>query len=101
MNPDLGKNTCFLAGVERIVDGLLNRRQESFSRIIETKQVPVLREELADGYITLFRRHRLGRGGAALGLFTCFVGARHICAFFYFDGFAVAFLGSSSAPDLA
>src|SRR2546428_4816514 len=65
---------------------LLTRRQESFSRIIEAKQVPVLREEFADGYVALFCRHRLGRDGAALWLFTCFVDVRHICVLFHFAG---------------
>jgi hypothetical protein len=86
MNPDLGNNARFLASVERIVDSLFNRRQESFSRIIEAKQVPVLRENFADGYVALFCRHRLGRDGAALWLFTGFVDVRHICAFFHFAG---------------
>src|SRR5262245_49288326 len=92
MNPDLGNNARFLASVERIVDSLFNRRQESLSGIIEAKQVPVLREKFADGYVALFCRHRLGRDGAALWLFTCFVNVRHICVFFHFAGFTLVFM---------
>src|SRR6185369_16033545 len=77
MNPNLGNNACLLAGVERIVDSLFNRRQERLSRIIEAKQVPVLREKFADGNVALFCCHRLGRYGAALWLFTCFIDIRH------------------------
>src|SRR5215471_1989756 len=86
MNPDLGDNARFLASIERIIDSLFNRRQESLPRIIEAKQVPVLREEFADGYVALFCRHRLGRGGAALWLFTCFVDVGHICVLFHLAG---------------
>src|SRR5215472_18002265 len=86
MNPDLGNNARLLASVEGIVNSLFNRRQESFSRIIEAKQVPVLREKFADGYVALFCRHRLGRDGAALWLSTCLVDVRHICVFFHFAG---------------
>src|SRR6516225_2523794 len=95
MNPDLGKSARFLASVERIVDSLFNRRQESFSRIIEAKQVPVLGEKFADGYVALFCRHRLGRDGAALRLFTCFFDVRHICVFFHFAGL---YFGTPRAP---
>src|SRR5215469_1198380 len=84
MNPDFGNNARFLASVEGIVDSLFNRRKESFSRIIEAKQVPVLREKFADRYIALFCRHRLGRDGAALWLLTYFIDVRHICVFFHF-----------------
>src|SRR5215472_1490471 len=83
MNPDLGNNARLLASVEGIVNSLFTRRQESFSRIIEAKQVPVLREEFADGYVALFCRHRLGRDDAALWLFTCFVDHRHILCCVY------------------
>src|SRR5215475_15460867 len=83
MDPDFGNNARFLASVEGIVDSLFNRRQESVSRIIEAKQVPVLREKFADGYVALFCCHRLGRDGTALWLFTCFVDVRHICVFFH------------------
>src|SRR5215475_10660322 len=86
MDPDFGNNARFLASVEGIVDSLFNRRQESFSRIIEAKQVPVLREKFANGYVALFCRHRLGRDGAAPWLFTCFVDVRHLCLFFHFAG---------------
>src|SRR5215472_11738685 len=81
MNPDLGNNARLLASVEGIVNSLFDRRQESFSRIIEAKQVPVLREKFADGYVALFGRHRLGRDGPAFWLFTCFVDVRHICGY--------------------
>jgi hypothetical protein len=84
MNPDLGNNARFLASVEGIVDSLFNRRKQSFSRIIEAKQVPVLREKLADRYVALFCRHGLRCGGAALWLFTCFVDVRHICLLLHF-----------------
>src|SRR5215831_5984357 len=78
------------------VDSLLNRHQESFSRIIEAKQVPVLREKFADGYVALFCRHRLGRDGAALWLFTCFLDVRHISLLFHFAGFTFVFMTDRS-----
>src|SRR5579871_650474 len=84
MNPDLGNNARFLASVERIVDSLFNRSQESFSRIVEAKQMSVLREKFADRYVALFCRHGLRRDGAALWLFTGFIDVRHICVHFHF-----------------
>src|SRR5215469_10020395 len=100
MNPELGNNAGLLASVERIVDRLFNGCQESLSRIIEAKQVPVLREKFADGYVALFCRHRLSRDGAALWLFTCVVDGRHSCAFFHFAGFALVFMAERSGPDV-
>ena len=52
-----------LAGVERVVDGLLHRREQRLRRVVEAEQVAVLGEELGDRDVALLLRE-LGRGGA-------------------------------------
>ena len=66
VNPNLRDDPRLLAGVERIVHGLLHGGEERFSRVVKTEQMAVLREELADGDVALLGRHRLRRGPAAL-----------------------------------
>jgi len=39
----------FLAGVEGIVDGLLDRGQQGSTGIVETEKMAILGEELGDG----------------------------------------------------
>jgi hypothetical protein len=50
----------FLAGVERVVDGFLHRRQEGLPRVVEPEKVSVLGEELRDRNVSLLPRHRFG-----------------------------------------
>ena len=65
VDPDLGQDAGLLAGVERIVDGFLDRGEQRLPRIVEAQQVAVLGEELADRDVALLGGHRLGRGPAA------------------------------------
>ena len=60
VDPDLGQDAGLLAGVERVVDRLLDRRQQGLARIVEAEQVAVLGKELADRNIALAGRHRFG-----------------------------------------
>ena len=64
VDPDLGQDAGLFAGVERVVDGFLDRGQQGLARIVEAEQVAVLGEELADRDIALAGGHRLGRGAA-------------------------------------
>jgi hypothetical protein len=61
-DPDSRQDAGFLAGVQRIVDGFLDRRQERFAGIVEPQHVPVLGEEVRDRNFLLLFRHRLGVG---------------------------------------
>ena len=64
----LRQNLCLLAGVQRIVHRFLHRRQQRFTRIVKTQQVPILREKFADAYFPLALGHQLGlRFGPRLG----------------------------------
>ena len=60
VDPNLGQDAGLFAGVERVVDRFLDRRQQRLPRIVEAQQVAVLGEELADGDIALLGGHRLG-----------------------------------------
>ena len=86
MNPDFGQNAGLLAGVERVVDRLLDGRQQGLAGVVETEQVAILRRKLADRDITLAGGHRLGRRAAALGWAGLPIG---ICGFFPTDDGAV------------
>ena len=73
MHPQLGDDAAFLAGIEGVIHGLLHSREQRLSGVVESKQMPVLRKELADGDIPLLRRHRLGGNAtAAFFLGLCF-----------------------------
>ena len=50
---DLGEDAGFLAGVERVVDRLLDGGEERLGRVVEAEQVAVLGEELGDGDLAL------------------------------------------------
>jgi hypothetical protein len=63
LHADLGKDAGFLAGVERVVDGLPHRGDERLCRRIEAEQMTVLEEELRDRDVALARRHVEGGGG--------------------------------------
>jgi hypothetical protein len=67
VDPDLGKNPALFASVQRIIHGFFDGGQQGFARVVETQQVPVLGEKLADRDIALFRRHSFG-GRTAAGL---------------------------------
>ena len=64
-DPNFRNDARLFAGVERVIDGFLNGREQRLSGIVESEQMPVLRKELADGDIPLLRRHRLGGDPAA------------------------------------
>lgn len=66
MDPDFWEDACLFAGVDRVVDRFLYRSKQCFARVVETEQMAVLSEELADGDIPLSGGHRFG-GGASLG----------------------------------
>jgi hypothetical protein len=76
VDPDLGEDARFLAGIERVVDRFLDAREERLAGRIEPEQMAVLREELADrdvalaggkglGRVAALRRRGRGRGGRA------------------------------------
>ena len=68
VDPDFRQDAGFFAGVERVVDRLLDRGQQRLARVVETEQVAVLGEELADGDIPLAGGHRFGSGPPALAM---------------------------------
>ena len=61
-HPDVGENARFLAGIERVVDRLLDRGDQRLGRGIETEQMTVLEKELRDGNFALPARHFEGGG---------------------------------------
>ncbi len=56
---DVGQDARLLARVEGVVDSLLDGGQQRLAGVVEAEQVPVLREELADGDVALARGHFL------------------------------------------
>ena len=62
LDRQLGQDAGLLAGVERVVDGLLDRREEGLRRVVEAEEVAVLREELGDRDLALLLGERLGGG---------------------------------------
>ena len=65
-HPDLREDARLLAGVERVVDRLLDAREQRLARGVEAEQVAVLGEELADGDVPLAGGQGLS-GGPPLG----------------------------------
>ncbi len=65
VDPDFRQDAGLFAGVQGVVDRLLDGRQQGLARVVEAQQVPILRKELADGNIALAGGHRLGGGPAA------------------------------------
>jgi hypothetical protein len=61
LDDDFGQNPRFLAGVERVIDGFLDAREQRFSRVVEAEQVAVLGKEFGDGDLPLAGSH-FGRG---------------------------------------
>jgi hypothetical protein len=59
-DPDLGQDARLLAGVERVVDRLLDGGQQGLAGVVEAEQVAVLGEELADRDVALLGRHLTG-----------------------------------------
>jgi hypothetical protein len=62
VNPDLRNDSGFFAGIKGIVHGFLYGCEKRLSRIIETQEMTVLCEELADGDVSLLGGHGLGGG---------------------------------------
>ena len=65
---DIGQDVGLFAGVEGIIDGLLDRREQGLAGIVESEQVAVFGEEFADGDVPLLGGHRFGGGGLVAGL---------------------------------
>ena len=65
VDPDFGQDAGLFAGVQGVVDRLLDGGQQGLPRVVEAQQVAVLGEELADGNIALAGGHRLGGGSPA------------------------------------
>ncbi len=63
----IGQDTRLLAGIERIVHRLLDRRQQRLARVIEAQQMAVLREELRHRDLALSLRQLGGRHAASGG----------------------------------
>ncbi len=57
MYPDFRHDACFLACIERIVDGLFHRGEQRLTRVVESQQMAILGEKLADGDIALLCGH--------------------------------------------
>src|SRR5262249_32654421 len=66
LDADVGQDARFLAGVERVVDAFLHRRQDRLRGVVEAEQVAVLGEELRDRDVSLLLREL--DGGRALAL---------------------------------
>src|SRR5205814_1092547 len=60
LDVELGQDPRLLAGVERVVDRLLDGGQERLGRVVEAEEMAVLGEELGDGDLALLRGHALG-----------------------------------------
>ena len=61
VDPDLGQDAGLFAGVQGVVDRLLDGGQEGLAGVVEPQQVAVLGKELADGDVALAGGHALGR----------------------------------------
>ena len=59
MHPDLRENAGLFAGVQGVVDGLLDGRQEGLARIVEPQQMAILGKKLAYRDFFLTGGHRL------------------------------------------
>jgi hypothetical protein len=66
LDAKVGENRPLLAGVEGVVDRLLHGDQERLSGVVESQQMAVLGEELADRDLPLPGGHRFRRGPRAL-----------------------------------
>ena len=62
VDPDFRQDAGLFAGVQGVVDRLLDGGQQGLARIVEAQQVAVLGEELADADVALAGGHRLGGG---------------------------------------
>ena len=65
LDAEIGQHPRLLAGVEGVVDRLLDGGQQRLAGIVEAEEVSVLREELADRDLALPRRELLGGGPAS------------------------------------
>src|SRR5437899_1065222 len=57
LDDDVREDSGLFAGLERVVDGLLDAGQQGFSRIVEAEELAILCEELRDGDLPLARSH--------------------------------------------
>ena len=57
LHSDFRQDRRLLAGIERIVDGLLDRHDQGLGGRIEAEQMPVLEKELRDGNVALPSSH--------------------------------------------
>src|SRR5439155_16474188 len=68
------EDSGFLTCIKRIIDGLLDAREQRLSRVVETQEMPVLGEELGNGDLPLASPHldcrdgRLRSGSTGTGL---------------------------------
>ncbi len=62
LDQDLGEDPGLLAGVERIVDPLLDGREECSQRVVEAEDLAIPLEELGDRDLALLRCELLGEG---------------------------------------
>ena len=68
VDPHFREDARLFAGVQGVVDRLLDGGQQGLPRIVETEKMAVLGKELADRDVPLAGGHRLG-GRAAAGAF--------------------------------
>src|SRR5256886_9564693 len=57
LDDHVGEDPGFLAGIKRVIDGLLHTGEQRLSRTVEPQEMPVLGEEPGDGDLPLARPH--------------------------------------------
>src|SRR6266581_2185138 len=60
VHPDFRDDPGFFARIERVVDSFFYRCKQRLARIVESQQVSILGEKLADRDVALLRRHCFG-----------------------------------------
>ncbi len=63
LDPDFGQDAGLLAGIERVIDGLLDGGQSRLGQRIKAEQVAVLEKELRNRNVALASRHLVGDVG--------------------------------------
>ena len=87
VDPDFGQDAGLFAGVERVVDGLLDGVSRALRGLSKPEQVAVLGEELADRNIALAGGHRLGRGPFPPPASGVFLRRRTVIVWLHFNNF--------------